>query len=151
MELEIIHGLDDDQVNRLMELYQGAWWATDRTISDVREMLAHTDIIFGFTEPETGNLVAFARVLTDYVYFALIFDVIVAAEHRHKGIGTYVIETVRKHPLISQIQNLELCCREEMKPFYRRCGFSEGTGRMQIRQPRNVQQPHAADADEPRR
>jgi hypothetical protein len=44
-------------------------------------MLQHTDLVVGVcTEP--GQLVGFTRVLTDQVFKAVIFDVIVAREHR---------------------------------------------------------------------
>lgn len=134
MKLKLVRELNDSQVFQLMDLYQHAWWAKERTIEDVREMLLHTDFIFGFISPDNGELVAFARVLSDWTYFALIFDVIVAPEYRHKGFGDQVVETVKKHPIVAQVQNIELCCLDDMKPFYKRHGFSEGTGRMQIKQ-----------------
>ena len=136
MELEVVHELSDAQVVQLMDLYRNAWWAEDRTLEDVREMLAHTNFIFGFLSPNHGDLLAFARVLSDWTYFALIFDVIVRPEYRRKGIGSQVVKTVMKHPVITQVQNVELCCLEEMKPFYKRHGFSEGTGRMQMKRKR---------------
>jgi predicted GNAT family N-acyltransferase len=134
VKLKLVQELNDSQVFQLMDLYQHAWWAKERTIEDVREMLLHTDFIFGFISPDNGELVAFARVLSDWTYFALIFDVIVAPEYRYKGFGDQVIETVKKHPIVAQVQNIELCCLDDMKPFYKRHGFSEGTGRMQIKQ-----------------
>lgn len=133
MELEPIHELNDAQILQLVDLYKTTWWAEDRTLENVREMLAHTDFVFGFVRPENETLVAFARVLSDWTYFAFIFDVIVAPEYRRMGIGSRVVDSVKKHPIIAKVQNIELCCLEEMKAFYKRHGFSEGSGRMQIK------------------
>ena len=150
MELEVVHELSNAQIMQLMDLYRHARWTKERTVDDVREMLGHTDFIFGFIPRGGGELVAFARVLSDWTYFAIIFDVIVAPVYRGKGIGAQVVETVKKHPVVNQVQNIELCCLEEMKPFYRQCGFSEATGRMQIKQKGSVQPDTAVDADKPR-
>jgi predicted GNAT family N-acyltransferase len=139
LELKLVQKLNDSQVFQLMDLYQHAWWTKERTIEDVREMLLHTDFIFGFITPDNEELVGFARVLSDWTYFALIFDVIVAPEYRRIGFGDQIIEAVKKHPIVAQVQNIELCCLDDMKPFYKRHGFSEGSGRMLIKQKRNVQ------------
>jgi hypothetical protein len=66
MELKLVHELNDSQVLQLMSLYQHAWWSKERTIEDVREMLLHTDLVFGFISLDNRELVAFARVLSDY-------------------------------------------------------------------------------------
>jgi N-acetylglutamate synthase-like GNAT family acetyltransferase len=139
MQLHTVHKLDDAQVLQLMDLYRHAWWAKERTLDDVREMLRHTDLVFGFVAAETNELVAFARVLSDWVYFAIVFDVVVAPVHRRKGIGTHVVETIKSHPAVTQVENIELCCLDETKPFYRQCGFSEATGRMRIKREKSIQ------------
>lgn len=54
---------------------------------DVQEMLKHPDEVVAFCDSQTGRLVAFACILTDYVYGALIFDVIVDPSYRGQGVG----------------------------------------------------------------
>lgn len=133
VDLDCVHRLTEAQILQLMELYRRGWWSRDRKIVDVRSMLQHTDLIFGFVNPGSKDLVAFARVLSDQVYFALVLDVIVAPEYRNMGIGRALIETIKTHPILSQVEYLELCCPDDLKPFYRACGFSEVPGRMQIK------------------
>ena len=70
MEIELVNQLDDKQTTQLVELDQSEWWSQGRIEAEVRKMLAHTDLIFAFVEQETRDLIGFARVLTDYVYFA---------------------------------------------------------------------------------
>ena len=133
MEFRVADKLSEVQIPQLVELYQGAWWAEGRTIDEVREMLAHTDYVFAFVAPESDDLLAFVRVLTDRVYLALILDVIVAPSCRGQGLGRRLVETIQDHPVLAKVQNLELCCLDEMKPFYRKLGFTEAKGRMQIK------------------
>jgi len=123
--LVIAHTLTDAQVQELCALYQKEWWTIGRSADDVRLMLAGTDLVAALAEEGTGRLVAFARVLTDRVYKALMFDVIVSSEYRGLGVGRRLIETVLSHPLMSQVQHVELYCRPELVPFYRKWGFDE--------------------------
>jgi len=69
------------QVRRLCELYASEWWTQGRSRDDVERMLLFSDYVFGVVD-ETDELAAFARVLTDRVFKALIFDLIVDPAHR---------------------------------------------------------------------
>lgn len=124
MNYERLDELNDTQADDLIRLYQSEWWTKGRRADDVRRMLEHSDVIVGFAELSSGRLVAFARVITDFVYKALILDVIVADEHRKTGLGRALIDRIVTHPRLSSVRHLELYCRAEMIPFYERWGFS---------------------------
>ncbi len=128
MDFEPIERLTEDQVGQLHRLFQGEWWTRGRTLEDVRRMLKHTDITLGLCEQATGRLVAFARVLTDRVFKAFIFDVIVDPAYRGRGLGIRIMESVLGHPDLARVRHLELYCHQEMFPFYRRWGFTEDVG-----------------------
>lgn len=117
--------LTDEQATQLYELYQHEWWTKGRTLDDVHKMLIHSDYIFGICESHSQELVAFARVVSDRTYRAIIYDVIVAANHRHQGLGSLLIEQIVSHPEISQIECIQLCCLPEMIPFYQKLGFTQ--------------------------
>jgi predicted GNAT family N-acyltransferase len=68
--------------------------------------------------------VAFGRVLTDGVFKALVFDVIVAPDVRGAGLGHALIRHIVADPQLSAVRDIELYCREELIPFYERLGFS---------------------------
>jgi GNAT superfamily N-acetyltransferase len=55
-------------------------------------MLRHSDLLVGLVDPDTGSLVAFARVLLDFSYFAMIFDVIVDESARGHGLGDLLLQ-----------------------------------------------------------
>lgn len=115
--------LSGPQIEQLWHMFQAEWWSRDRRIEDVRRAVQHSDLIFAFCDPATGRLAAFARVLTDYVYKAVIFDVIVDRPHRHTGVGRLLLESMTSHPALLFVENLELYCRPELVAFYRKWGF----------------------------
>ncbi|BDC48321.1 hypothetical protein F183_A06370 [Bryobacterales bacterium F-183] len=86
-------------------------------------MLRHTDLVFGFAEEGSGKLIAFARVLTDRVYRAFIFDVIVAPAHRGEGLGAALVEHILSHPVLAKVESFQLTCKPDMMPFYGKYGF----------------------------
>lgn len=129
---QVVHRLNEAQVAELMALYREAWWTRERQEADVRRMLEHTDLLFGLCEGGApgapGRLVAFARVVSDSVYKATLFDVIVAPEYRGQGLGRLLMSAVLEHPAVAQVQHIELYCLPELVPFYRALGFTEELG-----------------------
>ncbi|WP_421656596.1 GNAT family N-acetyltransferase [Leptothermofonsia sp. ETS-13] len=124
MPYQIVSELTDAQVAELVELYHNEFWSQQRQLEDVLRMLNATNLIVGIVD-EQDHLIGFTRILTDFVYRALIFDVIVKPSHRGQGLGTLLIDTVVNHPKLQAVEYLGLCCLPEMIPFYNRWGFSE--------------------------
>lgn len=110
-----------EDARALTTLYQDYEWWADRDIADVHEALAETEVAVGIEE--AGNLVAAARVLTDYTYYANVFDVIVAAEHRGEGVGKTLMTAVVDHPDLQHVDGLSLLCRQGLVPYYETIGF----------------------------
>ncbi|WP_204104006.1 MULTISPECIES: GNAT family N-acetyltransferase [Spirulina sp. CCY15215] len=107
MLIEISH-LNDAQVDDLLQMYQVEWWTRGRKREDVQEMLKHSDQVVAFCDSETGQLVAFARILTDYVYRGLIFDVIVNLSYRGQGVGRKLMESILDRPELAKVGNFGL-------------------------------------------
>lgn len=128
MPVEMISHLTGAQIDDLHALYQLEWWTKGRTLEDVRRVVQHSDIIVAFCEADTKRLVAFTRVLTDYVYKALVFDVIVAASHRATGLGKQLLDTVVHHPNLKSVRHIELYCLPELMPFYQQWDFNAELG-----------------------
>ncbi|NJL49741.1 MAG: GNAT family N-acetyltransferase, partial [Leptolyngbyaceae cyanobacterium SM2_5_2] len=115
----VINALAPTQVEQLLQLYKQTWWAKDRELADVQRMLSQSDLLFGLCDEDTQNLVAFARVLTDGVYRAIVFDVIVSENHRGQGLGLRLMQQVVSHPVLSQVECIQLFCLPDMLPFYK--------------------------------
>jgi predicted N-acetyltransferase YhbS len=94
-------------------------------------MLAASDIIIGLVD-ECDRLIAFTRVLTDFIYRATVYDVIVKPSHRNMGLGSKLIELVINHPKLSSVEVLAIYCLPEMMSFYERWGFTADVGELQL-------------------
>jgi GNAT superfamily N-acetyltransferase len=132
MELHFQDRLTDDQIADLVLLYQSEWWTNGRQEADVRQMLRHCDLIVAITEAASGRLLGFARVLTDFVYKALIFDVIVDTAYRSQGLGRKLMEAVVNHQGLQSVKHLELYCLPEMVPYCERWGFTSELGKLRL-------------------
>lgn len=119
-----VEQIDDRLRGDLMELYRHEWWTNQRREEDVARMLQHTDLVVGVCADPGGQLVGFARVLTDRVFKAVVFDVIVAYAQRHAGLGQRLIDYVLNHQMLAGVRHVELYCKPEMIPFYEKCGFT---------------------------
>lgn len=111
----------------LLELFEQAPWAQGRTLEQAKEMLLHTDLIISAWED--ARLVGCGRVLTDYVFRASIWDVIVDHTYQGRDIGTEIIQRILFHPALSRVELFWLCTRDK-QAFYETLGFSakEQTG-----------------------
>ncbi len=117
----------DFDAAQLLRLYARAPWAKGRTLEDIREMLAQTDLTLSAWDGE--QLVGFGRVLTDYTYRASIWDVIVDEAYQGQDIGTEIMQRILHHPLLKRVELFWLCTRDK-QAFYEKLGFStnEQTG-----------------------
>lgn len=116
----------DLKPEELLKLFHQAPWAKGRTLDAVREMLRHTDLALCAWDGD--QLVGFGRVLTDFVYRATIWDVIVDKAYQKQGIGTEIVQRILNHPRLKNVELFWLCTRRP--GFYEKLGFSskEQTG-----------------------
>lgn len=117
---------NDFDAAQLIHLYRQAPWAKHRALEQAQAMLAKTDVVISAWDGT--RLVGFGRVLTDYVFRASIWDVIVDREYQKRKIGTEIVRRILDHPTLQQVELFWLCTR--MPGFYERLGFSakEQTG-----------------------
>lgn len=132
METRQIEKLTDSQIEDLHRLYQDEWWTERRERTELPRMLSSSDELLGFESSNSGELVAFARVLTDYTYKALVFDVIVAEPYRNEGLGDQLMNELLGHPSLADVEHFELYCLEEMAGFYERWGFTDELGDLRL-------------------
>ena len=129
--MDAIYDLTEAHIHQLHELYQHAWWAKGRTLSETQRCVSGSQLCIGFLD-QNKNLVAFARVLTDYTFKAMIFDVIVAQPHRKGGLGKRLIELIQSHAELAMVKHFELYCLSELMPWYESLGFSGDVGDIKL-------------------
>lgn len=140
MEYRLVTHLRTEHEEQLYSLFQKEWWTRGRTLVETRRMLASSRQVFGFVDPEDGTLAGFARVLSDGVFKALILDLIVAREHRGRGLGQRIMRAVLDHPDLRGVRDFELYCLPDMEPFYEQLGFSADVGGVRLLRTRNSDQ-----------
>ena len=132
MSINDVEQLTEAQQDDLHRLYQHEWWTDDRSRNDIPQLLKHSDEVLGLVDSETDELVAFARVLTDYTYKALIFDVIVARSHRGEDLGNELMERILSHPRLAGVEHFELYCLGELTSFYEKWNFTDELGDLRM-------------------
>ncbi|MBI3803729.1 MAG: GNAT family N-acetyltransferase [Nitrospirae bacterium] len=104
----------------VLALYRYANWSKDRTLEETRQVLAQSSGVFSLWEGP--RLVAFARVLTDFLFRAAIYDVIVHPDVQRKGVGRALIYKVLTHPSLKKVPVFHLLTSDK-RPFYEKLGF----------------------------
>jgi len=71
---------------------------------------------------EADRQIGFARVITDRATIAFLADVFILPEYRARGLGTWLIECVLKHPELQGLRRWILVTRDAHE-LYRKFGF----------------------------
>lgn len=129
--MKIIESLEPHHQPQLHQLYLQQWWSNTRTLEEVSAVLAGSSLTLGVIDAE-NNLIGFTRVLTDGIFKAIMFDVIVSEDYRGHKIGSQLVEYVKHHPRLACVKHLELYCLPELQSYYQQFGFGTDVGGMQL-------------------
>lgn len=102
------------------DLYEQYGWWDDRTLVETERALEQTPVAVGVGDG--GDLVASARVTTDYTSYANVFDVVVAEDRSGEGYGERPLRGVVEHPDLADVPPT-LLCRAGLVGVHESCGF----------------------------
>ncbi len=110
-------------LNKLQKLLtNNAFWAKNRTISDLKKCLANSDVIVSLW---VGNeIVGFGRALTDGIYRGVLWDVVIDQNHQGQGFGTLIVNNLLSSKKIKNTKKLYLMTTSK-KSFYTQLDFKE--------------------------
>ncbi|PSP94412.1 GNAT family N-acetyltransferase [Halobacteriales archaeon QS_4_62_28] len=123
MELETVTD-HRGYVADLVDCYESHDWWAGRTADDIERAVEHSDVFVGLVD-STDRLVAGTRVLTDFVYYGKIYDIVVHEDVRDEAIARQLLDDVTGHRSLADVQTLYLTCEAELTDFYESCGFTE--------------------------
>ena len=96
------------------------YWAAGIPAATLRRALDGSLCYRGYVD---GELVAFARAVTDQATFAYLADVFVAPEQRGLGYGRAVVEALMADPRVQGLRRW-LLVTSDMQPLYAKLGFT---------------------------
>ena len=110
-------------LNKLQKfLNSNAFWAKNRTMSDLKKCLANSDVIVSLW---IGNkIVGFGRALTDGIYRGVLWDIVIDQNHQGKGFGSLIVKNLLSSEKIKNTKKLYLMTTNK-KLFYSQFDFKE--------------------------
>lgn len=99
-----------------------SYWGMGRTLEDVQKTIQHSHC-FGLYS-ESNDQLGFARVVTDFVVFAYLMDVIIFKEYQGKGLGDKLITYIVESDALRNIKTFSLKTKDA-HTLYERYGFEK--------------------------
>lgn len=111
----------------LQDLYRFTSWGKSRSLEQIGRMLEGTSICFSVRYG--GKLVAFCRMMTDFVFRGSMWDILVHPDHQGKGLGSRLMVYALEHPAIRGIPVI-VTYTSELVDFVGKLGFESRHGLM---------------------
>lgn len=112
--------LDIDKIYQYIST--ASYWGKGRTLEEVQTTIANS-FCFGLYDAH-DNQIGFARLVTDYVLFAYIMDVIVFPEYQGRGFGKEIIAYIMNHDILKKVKTVALKTKDAHS-LYERYGFKK--------------------------
>jgi GNAT superfamily N-acetyltransferase len=109
----------------LQDLYRFTRWGRSRSLEQIEKMLEGTSMCFSVRY--NGKLVAFCRIITDFVYRGSLWDILVHPDHQGKGLGSSLLGYALNHPAIKPVP-LIVTYTSELIDFMCKLGFETRDG-----------------------
>lgn len=129
--MTIIYQFSDQHIKQVHQLFKQVWWSKERTIEETTNCVRGSQVCIGILDND-DNLIGFTRIISDFIYKAIIFDVIVSETHRGHGLGQRLMSLVKNHEKLKAVKHFELYCLPEMEAFYASFGFSTEVGGIKL-------------------
>lgn len=110
-------------------LYLFTRWGRSRSLEEIRKMLEGSSMCFSVHFER--KVVAFCRLLTDFVFRGSLWDILVHPDHQGKGLGSALLEYVLEHPAVRNIPLL-ITYTSDLAPFLAPHGFEHREGAVML-------------------
>ena len=103
-------------------LNKNAFWAENRSSKDLKICLANSDLVVSiWIEHE---IVGFGRALTDGIYRAVLWDIVISKNHQGKGYGKIIVNTLIESKQLKNTKKIYLMTTHK-KDFYLQLNFEK--------------------------
>ncbi len=103
-------------------LNEYAIWAKNRTIQDLKIMLANSSVVISLWQK--NELIGFGRATSDYTFRAMLWDVVVKEDQQGVGNGKKIIKALLSSKPLIKVQNIYLMTTNKSQ-FYEQVGFKK--------------------------
>lgn len=120
MKYDLINHFDENYVDSIYETYQSVSWLKHNK-NNIREIFMNsTHIVLAIFE---GKVIGFARAMSDGVFNAAIYDVVVNKNYQNKQIGINMLNYLLKE--IGTLSCIHLISTKGNLEFYQKVGFKK--------------------------
>lgn len=119
--MKVCHTIDEhdfEQIHQFLSLH--AYWCLNIPKHTLKTALSNS--LCFVIKNEDGELLAFARVVSDYATFANLLDVFVLPDNRGLGVGKTLIKAVVEHPKLQGLRRFTLATKDA-HGLYQQFGF----------------------------
>ncbi|MFK7813481.1 MAG: GNAT family N-acetyltransferase [Maribacter sp.] len=99
-----------------------SYWGKGRTIQQTKKTISNSFCFGMYTK--SNQQIGFARVVTDFVFFGNIMDVIIDPQHQGKGLGKLLVEFMMNNKEIKGLQTITLKTKDAHS-LYEKYGFKK--------------------------
>lgn len=118
MKISLSNCIENVEWSRMKDIYHSVGW-TNHNEETIKKVFQSSNVVaIAYDE---DNIVGFGRALSDGVFNAAIYDVVIDKDYQNKGIGQQIIES-----LLAQLKNIScvhLVSTAGNEEFYRKAGF----------------------------
>ena len=106
-------------VDAIADMLTRAYWAKGRPRERTERALENS-LVFGLYNGD--NQIGIARIVSDYAVFAYLCDVFIHENYRSRGLGKWLMETVKSHPDLQGLRRWVLATHDAHE-LYKQYGW----------------------------
>ncbi|NWK84284.1 GNAT family N-acetyltransferase [Staphylococcus sp. GSSP0090] len=118
MDIKYEHQFDINDVDELVRIYHKNRWYGHHQEEVITLFNTATHVVIAKSE---GKVIGFARAMSDGVFNATIYDVLVDVAYQSKGIGYRIVNEMVAY--LGSLSCIQLIANTETEPFYEQLGF----------------------------
>ncbi|PVE71052.1 GNAT family N-acetyltransferase [Priestia megaterium] len=120
MKVSFSNSIENVEWSRMKEIYHSVGWK-NHDEEKIKKVFQSSNVVA--IAYDKNKIIGFGRALSDGVFNAAIYDVVVDEHYQYKGIGQQIIENLLAQ--LNDISCVHLVSTSGNEEFYRKAGFRE--------------------------
>ena len=110
-------------VDQLQDLLgDHSFWAKGRKKKELQKMIKNSSCVI--TLWQGNRLIGFGRATSDWIFRAVLWDIVIVKDHQNSGLGKLLVKTLLSSNSIKDVEKVYLITTNS-KAFYKLCHFEE--------------------------